>query len=60
LAKLPAHAVSTTKRVIDLMPDASKEMGVTLEVLAYGMLAQTEDAREAAQAFEEKRKPRFR
>jgi enoyl-CoA hydratase/carnithine racemase len=59
MAGLPAQAVSTTKRVLDLMQDASKELGVTLETLAYGMLAQTEDAHEAAQAFEEKRKPKL-
>jgi len=49
--------VATTKRVIDLMPDAPAETAPLLELLAYGMLAQTGDAHEAAQAFEEKRKP---
>jgi 1,4-dihydroxy-2-naphthoyl-CoA synthase len=33
---------------------------LAIERLAYGLLAQTEDAREAAQAFSEKRPPRFR
>jgi enoyl-CoA hydratase/carnithine racemase len=60
LAALPAQAISTTKRVIDLMPDASAQAGLSLEALAWGMLAQTEDADEAARAFEEKREPRFR
>jgi enoyl-CoA hydratase/carnithine racemase len=60
LAALPRQAVSTTKRVIDLMPDASAEAALSLEALAWGMLAQTEDADEAARAFEEKREPRFR
>ena len=57
LSELPAQAVATTKRVIDLMPDAPAETAPLLELLAYGMLAQTGDAHEAAQAFEEKRKP---
>jgi enoyl-CoA hydratase/carnithine racemase len=60
LAALPRQAVSTTKRVIDLMPDTSSEAALSLEALAWGLLAQTEDAGEAARAFEEKRKPRFR
>jgi enoyl-CoA hydratase/carnithine racemase len=56
LAALPAQAVRTTKRVIDLMPDASAQSALSLEALAWGMLAQTEDADEAAQAFEERRR----
>jgi enoyl-CoA hydratase/carnithine racemase len=60
LAALPRQAVSTTKRVIDLMADASSEAALSLEALAWGLLAQTEDAGGAARAFEGKRKPRFR
>ena len=41
------------------MPEASREAGLALERLAYGLLAQTSDAREAAEAFVEKRPPRF-
>ena len=57
LAGLPAQAVAMNKRVIDLLPDASTETALSLEALAWGMLAQTEDADEAARAFEERRKP---
>jgi enoyl-CoA hydratase/carnithine racemase len=59
LAALPAVALSVAKQVIDAMPDASYDAGLALERLAYGMLAQTADAAEAATAFAEKRPPRF-
>jgi len=48
LAKLPALAVSLTKQAIDLMPEASREAGILIERLAYGMLAQSEDAQRLA------------
>jgi enoyl-CoA hydratase/carnithine racemase len=51
LAVLPGLAVSVAKRAVDLMPEASREMGILLERIAYGMLAQTEDATKAAEAF---------
>ena len=58
LAELPRLAVSVAKQAADLMPEASREAGIMLERLAYGMLAQTEDARAAAEAFAaERRKP---
>jgi hypothetical protein len=41
------------------MPEASREAAILVERLAYGLLAQTEDADEAARAFLEKREPRF-
>jgi enoyl-CoA hydratase/carnithine racemase len=44
LAQLPQQAVKVTKRVIDLLPESSHAAGLELERLAYGMLAQTEDA----------------
>jgi enoyl-CoA hydratase/carnithine racemase len=59
LAALPSVAVSVAKQVIDAMPDASYDAGLALERLAYGLLAQTADAAEAATAFSEKRPPRF-
>jgi enoyl-CoA hydratase/carnithine racemase len=59
IAALPPLAVSVAKQTVDAMPDASREAGLALERLAYGLLAQTEDAREAADAFAEKRPPRF-
>ncbi len=60
LAGLPALAVAAAKATADRMAESSREAGILLERLAYGMLAQTDDAREAAQAFVEKREPRFR
>jgi enoyl-CoA hydratase/carnithine racemase len=47
LAGLPPLAVSLTKQAIDAMPEASREAGILIERLAYGLLAQTKDAREA-------------
>jgi enoyl-CoA hydratase/carnithine racemase len=55
LAALPAMAVALAKQAIDCMPEASREAGLALERLAYVLLAQTDDAREAAEAFTEKR-----
>jgi enoyl-CoA hydratase/carnithine racemase len=46
LAGLPRAAVALTKRAIDLMPESSREAGILIERLAYGLLAQTEDARD--------------
>jgi enoyl-CoA hydratase/carnithine racemase len=60
LAALPPLAVTLAKQTIDAMPESSREAGLALERLAYGLLAQTEDAREAANAFTEKREPRFK
>jgi enoyl-CoA hydratase/carnithine racemase len=55
LAGLPRTAVAVAKQTIDYMPESSREAGLALERLAYGMLAQTPDARAAAEAFTEKR-----
>jgi enoyl-CoA hydratase/carnithine racemase len=60
LAGLPPLAATVAKQAIDCMADSSREAGLALERLAYGLLAQTEDAREAADAFFEKRPARFR
>ena len=59
LASLPPVAVAVAKQVIDAMPDASYDAGLALERLAYGLLAQTADAREAADAFAQQRPARF-
>jgi len=48
LAQLPALAASVTKRAIDLMPETSREAGILIERLAYGMLAQSDDAKARA------------
>lgn len=59
LAELPALAVSLAKQAADRMPEVSREAGLLIERLAYGMLAQTEDAQDAVRAFTEKRPPKF-
>ena len=48
LAELPPLAVSLTKQAIDVMPEASREAGILIERLAYGMLAQSDDAKARA------------
>jgi enoyl-CoA hydratase/carnithine racemase len=48
LADLPALAVSLTKQAIDVMPEASRDAGILIERLAYGMLAQSSDAQRLA------------
>jgi enoyl-CoA hydratase/carnithine racemase len=55
LSAQPRLAVSLAKQAIDRMPEASREVGLALERLAYGLLAQTDDARAAAEAFSENR-----
>jgi enoyl-CoA hydratase/carnithine racemase len=61
LAKHVAHrpmlALTLAKQAIDRMPDASREAGILIERLAYGLLAQTRDAREATAAFHEQPEP---
>jgi enoyl-CoA hydratase/carnithine racemase len=59
LAGLPPLAVAVAKQALDAMPEASREAGLLVERLGYGLLAQTADADEAAAAFTEKRPPRF-
>ena len=48
LAELPPLAAALTKQAIDVMPEASREAGILIERLAYGMLAQSEDAKSRA------------
>lgn len=59
LAALPPLAVQVAKRAAEAVPEASRDAALLIERLAYGMLAQTHDAEEAATAFTEKREPRF-
>ena len=54
-ARLPPLAVSVAKQVIDATPDASRDAGILLERLAYGMLAQTAEHARGAAAFTRKR-----
>lgn len=51
LASLPPLAASVAKQAADLIAGSSHEAGVAIERLAYGMLAQTEEARKAAEDF---------
>ena len=44
LSGLPRLAVSVTRQVIDALPETSRSAGLALERIAYGMLAQTEEA----------------
>jgi enoyl-CoA hydratase/carnithine racemase len=48
LAELPQLAVRVNKRVINSMSEAIRAAGLELERLAYGLLAQTPEADEAA------------
>jgi enoyl-CoA hydratase/carnithine racemase len=56
LAALPPVALSVAKQVIDATPDASRDAGLLLERLAYGMLAQTAEHADATEAFTRKRR----
>ena len=55
LAALPPLALRTAKATIDLASESSREAAILMEQLAYGMLAQTPDAQDAATAFSKKR-----
>jgi enoyl-CoA hydratase/carnithine racemase len=46
LAELPRLAVSVAKQAIDAVPESSREAALVIERLAYGLLAQTDAARE--------------
>jgi enoyl-CoA hydratase len=59
LAALPPLAVTVAKQALDAMPEASRDAGLLVERLGYGLLAQTADAAEAAAAFTERRPARF-
>jgi enoyl-CoA hydratase/carnithine racemase len=48
LAALPSLAVNITREVIDAMPETSRQAGLALERLAYGLLAQTGEHDQAA------------
>jgi enoyl-CoA hydratase/carnithine racemase len=51
LAAMPPVAVSVAKQAIDAAAEASREAGLLIERLAYGLLAQTQAARTAAEEF---------
>jgi enoyl-CoA hydratase/carnithine racemase len=50
LSGLPPLAVSVTRQVIDALPETSRSAGLALERIAYGMLAQSEEASGALSA----------
>jgi enoyl-CoA hydratase/carnithine racemase len=47
LSGLPRLAASVTKQVIDSLPETSRQAGLGLERMAYGLLAQTGEATQA-------------
>ena len=51
LAELSPVAVAVIKQAIDAAPEASREASLLIERLAYGLLAQTDAARDAAEGF---------
>ena len=51
LAELPPLAVSVAKQAIDAAADSSREAALLIERLAYGLLAQTRAAQDAAEGF---------
>ena len=54
-AALPGLAASVTKQAANLAAEASREAAILVERLAYAALAQTEEARAAAEAFTRRR-----
>ena len=55
VAALPPLAASAAKQAADAIAESSREAGVLIERLAYAALAQTDEAREAGQAFGERK-----
>ncbi len=51
LAELPALAVAVAKQAVECAAESSREAALLIERLAYAMLAQTDDARRASDAF---------
>jgi enoyl-CoA hydratase/carnithine racemase len=47
LAALPGLAASVAKQAVDAAAESSRDVGLLIERLAYGMLAQTDEARDA-------------
>jgi enoyl-CoA hydratase/carnithine racemase len=56
VAALPPLAASAAKQAADAIAESSRGAGVLIERLAYAALAQTEEAREAEQAFGERKR----
>ncbi|HLS69541.1 MAG TPA: enoyl-CoA hydratase-related protein, partial [Kiloniellales bacterium] len=60
IAALPPLAIEQIKEVLIAGMDASLEAGLMLERKAFQLLFATEDQKEGARAFAEKRKPAFK
>lgn len=56
VAALPPLAASAAKQAADAIAESSREAGVLIERLAYAALAQTDEARDAGQAFGERKR----
>lgn len=59
IAQQPPLAVAVAKEAVLRMPESSRDSALLIERLAYGLLAQTADAAEAAAARAQRRPPRF-
>lgn len=55
LSTLPALAVEVAKHAVNASAESSREAGLLIERLAYGLLSQTEEHGDATAAFEERR-----
>lgn len=60
IAALPPLAIEQIKEVLLAGMDASLEAGLMLERKAFQLLFATEDQKEGARAFAEKRQPSFK
>jgi enoyl-CoA hydratase/carnithine racemase len=58
VAALPPLAASAAKQAADAIAESSREGGVLIERLAYAALAQTDEAREAGEAFGARKEPK--
>jgi enoyl-CoA hydratase/carnithine racemase len=56
VAGLPPLAASAAKQAADAIAESSRDASVLIERLAYAALAQTDDARDAGQAFGERKR----
>lgn len=59
LAKLPPKALSMSKAILNKTAEMNLEAVLEYECYAQGMLMQSEDHKEAIQAFLDKREPKF-